>query len=83
MLGDFANLKIKPPTKATELEEIIGQLESKADSLEEQGNKDVQEKINKVRVENPEETRERHQKPHQKREKAKFAESDFPEISGS
>ena len=55
MLGDFANLKIKPPTKATELEEIINQLESKAEQLEEQGNNEIQEKIKNVRIENPEE----------------------------
>ena len=37
MLGDFANLKIKAPTKISELKDIIDQLEARAEELETQG----------------------------------------------
>lgn len=82
MLGDFSNLKIKVPTKVQELPEIIAQLEARITELEEKGAAEIQEKINKVQTENPEEERG-HQKRGQahKQQKAKFAEEDFPEMT--
>lgn len=76
MLGDFANLKVKVPSKVGELKEIIDQLESKAEELEIQGEKEL-ESEKPSRHENPEESKKGR---HHRQEKHKFDEQEFPDL---